>query len=239
MNYFIKRDLSEYGPYSLADLQKYVASGNVLLTDLCRSEGLTEWVPVSQVIGNIPVPAAAPQPPAAGTVYGGTPSYGAPAGYAAPTQQYPPPPSLHWGVCLLLAFLTCGIFSSVWLLVQALWVKKIQPATKALTYVAIAIALWLVSIVFSIYRGVGMARAGHVDPMTESIHWLFQIGLLAAWITAAFTMRADIEDHYNSAEPIGLSLSGVMTFFFSVFYFQYHFTRINEMKRQQMGGYPA
>ena len=84
-----------------------------------------------------------------------------------------------------------------------------------------------------------MARAGHVDPMTESIHWLIQIGLLAAWITAAFTMRADIEDHYNSAEPIGLSLSGVMTFFFSVFYFQYHFTRINEMKRQQMGGYPA
>ena len=56
MNYFIKRDEKEYGPYSLADLQKYVASGNILLTDLCRSEGLTDWVPVSQVIGNIPVP---------------------------------------------------------------------------------------------------------------------------------------------------------------------------------------
>jgi len=76
MNYFIKRELNEYGPYSLADLQKYVASGNILLTDLCRSEGLTDWVPVSQVIGNIPVPAAAPQP-AAGTVYGG--GTGAPA----------------------------------------------------------------------------------------------------------------------------------------------------------------
>src|ERR1700751_1626186 len=71
MNYFIKRELNEYGPYSLADLQKYVASGNILLTDLCRSEGLTDWVPVSQVIGNIPVPAAAPQP-AAGAGYGGT-----------------------------------------------------------------------------------------------------------------------------------------------------------------------
>jgi len=60
MNYFIKRDLQEYGPYTLAELQRYVASGNVLLTDLCRSEGMNDWVPVSQVIGNIPVPAAAP-----------------------------------------------------------------------------------------------------------------------------------------------------------------------------------
>jgi len=96
MNYFIKRDDKEYGPYSLADLQKYVASGNVLLTDLCRSEGLMDWVPVSQVIGNIPVPVAATQP-AAGTVYGAPAAYGAPAGYAArAVSQYPPPPSLHW-----------------------------------------------------------------------------------------------------------------------------------------------
>jgi hypothetical protein len=44
-------------------------------------------------------------------------------------------------------------------------------------------------------------------------------------------MRSDIEEHYNSAEPIALVLSGVMTFFFNVYYFQYHFTRINELKR--------
>src|SRR6266403_4418794 len=108
MNYFIKRELNEYGPYSLADLQKYVASGNILLTDLCRSEALTDWVPVSQVIGNIPVPAAAPQP-APGTVYGAPAAYGAPAGYVAPAvSQYPPPPSLHWGILILLGVLTCG-----------------------------------------------------------------------------------------------------------------------------------
>jgi GYF domain 2 len=57
MNYLISREGAEYGPYTLADLQRYVASGNVLLTDLARSEGMTDWVPVSQVIGNIPVPA--------------------------------------------------------------------------------------------------------------------------------------------------------------------------------------
>ena len=48
-----------------------------MLTDLCRSEGLTDWVPVSQVIGNIPVPAA-PQP-----------AHGAPAAYPAPADYGP------------------------------------------------------------------------------------------------------------------------------------------------------
>jgi hypothetical protein len=46
-------------------------------------------------------------------------------------------------------------------------------------------------------------------------------------------MKNSIEEHYNTAEPTGLSLSGVMTFFFNVFYFQYHFTQINEVRRSQ------
>src|SRR5258708_33335862 len=101
MNYLIKRDLSEYGPYSLADLQKYVASGNILVTDLCRSEGLADWVPVSLVIGNIPVPqaAAAPQP-VAGTADGGPSAYGGQAGLRGGAAPQPPPPHLPRAVGL-------------------------------------------------------------------------------------------------------------------------------------------
>src|SRR5262245_41200099 len=72
MKYYIQRGLNEYGPYTLAELQRYVAQGNILLTDLCRGDGMTEWAPVSQVIGNIPVAAPAPPTapaPASGTVY--------------------------------------------------------------------------------------------------------------------------------------------------------------------------
>ncbi len=234
MNYFIKRDDKEYGPYSLADLQKYVASGNVLLTDLCRSEGLTDWVPVSQVIGNIPVPAAAPQP-AAGTVYGAPAAYGAPAGYAAPAvSQYPPPPSLHWGILILLGVLTCGIFGWVWAFIQAAWVKKVQPESKALLYYGIAVGLFVLMFGGAFMAGVqGQAGAGR-----EPVFLLFRLGGGIMWLVAAFNMRSSIEDHFNSAEPIGLSLNGVMTFFFSIYYFQYHFTRINEMKQRQMAGYP-
>jgi hypothetical protein len=62
MNYFIRRGDQQYGPYTLGDLQRYVASGNILVTDLARSEGMADWVPVSQVIGNIPVLLVSPMP---------------------------------------------------------------------------------------------------------------------------------------------------------------------------------
>jgi hypothetical protein len=236
MNYFIKRELNEYGPYSLADLQKYVASGNILLTDLCRSEGLTDWVPVSQVIGNIPVPAAAPQP-ASGTVYGGSaPAYGAPAGYAAPVvSQYPPPPSLHWGILVLLGVLTCGLFGWVWAFVQAAWVKKVDPESKALLYYGISVGL----LVLMFGAGLAEGMAGRPGAANGGIFLICRIAGGIMWVVAAFNMRSSIEDHYYSKEPIGLSLNGVMTFFFSIYYFQYHFTRINEMKQRQMTGYPG
>ena len=241
MNYFIKRELNEYGPYSLADLQKYVASGNILLTDLCRSEGLTDWVPVSQVIGNIPVPAAAPQP-APGAVYGGTTgagvsagAYGGQAGYSAPmAQQYPPPPSLHWGILLLIGVLTCGLFGWVWAFVESAWVKKVDPESKALLYYGISVGL----LVLMFAAGFAEGLAGRPGSAYSPIFLICRLAGGIMWLVAAFNMRTSIENHFNSKEPIGLSLNGVMTFFFSVYYFQYHFTRVNEMKQRQTG-YPG
>ena len=93
MKYYIQRQLQEYGPYTLADLQRYVAQGNILLTDLTRSEGMTDWVPVSQIIGNIPVPAPSLPPAAAGTVYAGTPATEAVYGGGAAPAGGPIPPA--------------------------------------------------------------------------------------------------------------------------------------------------
>src|ERR1041385_7111117 len=97
MNYFIQRDAQEYGPYTLADLQRYVQSGSISPADMCRSEGMTGLLPVSQIIGNIPTPAPQPQ-----SVYGG-------AG-ALPSVDFnllPEPPGMHWGLVLLLGVITC------------------------------------------------------------------------------------------------------------------------------------
>jgi ubiquitin-protein ligase len=74
MRYYVQRGLNEYGPYTLADLQRYIAQGNILLTDLTRSEGMSEWVPVAQVIGNIAVtpPSQTSVAYGRGNVQGGT-----------------------------------------------------------------------------------------------------------------------------------------------------------------------
>lgn len=209
MNYFVKRDLSEYGPYTLAELQRYVASGNVLLTDVCRSDGMSEWVPVSQVIGNIPV---APAAPAAAT--------------APPVSMYPPPPSLHWGIAVVLGILTCGIFGWVWALVQSAWMRKVNPASKAVVYYGIAVGLLILTVIVSAGEARQQPRSG--------ISSLFNLAAAIIWLVASFSMRTSIEEHFTTAEPVpmGMSLSGVMTFFFNVYYFQYHFTQINDMKKR-------
>jgi hypothetical protein len=133
----------------------------------------------------------------------------------------------------LFGVLSCGFFGWVWAFVQAAWVKKVQPESKALLYYGIAISL-LVFMIIAAFTAGATGRAGEVN---GPVFLILRLGGGIMWLVAAFSMKSSIEGHFNSAEPIGLSLNGVMTFFFSVYYFQYHFTRINEMKQQQMMGY--
>lgn len=208
MNYMLMRNGQQYGPYTLADLQRYVAAGNILVSDLVKSEGMEEWVPLSQIIGNIPVPAA-PQPQ-----------------WSAPQPSpYPPPPGLHWGIVLALNLVTCGLFGWAWVIVQAVWVQKIQPQSKALIYILIAVGLIMSSGIVSVARH------------DQSVGLLIELGGLVVWFVGVFSMKASIEEHFNTVEPIGLQLSGVMTFFFSFIYFQYHFTEIAQAKRAQQLGF--
>ncbi len=55
------------------------------------------------------------------------------------------------------------------------------------------------------------------------------------WLIARFVMRSELLRHFNGPEPIGLRLSGFLTFFFGGLYFQYQFNRINEIKRSLRG----
>ena len=232
MKYYIQRQLNEYGPYTLTDLQRYVAQGSIQLTDLTRSEGMTEWTPVSQVIGNIPIPAPAPamQPPAGqaygggGTVYGGSGTVyaGQPAAMGMDT---PVPVNFHWALVLLIGIFSCGLFFSAWMIVEAIFVRKIKPESKGLMFVIIAVA--------GSYLG-GFANGfisamNHTDP--QPLGHLITITFAGIYLVGAFQMRTDLEEYYNTVEPINLKLSGVMTFFFAIFYFQHHFSRIAQWKK--------
>ena len=130
MTYQVSRNGQMYGPYTLEDLRRYVASGNILPTDMAKGEDMPDWLPVAQILGTQGI-ASAPAP-----------AYAAPAAYPQPTgSAYPDPPNLNWGLELLLGFLTCTIFVVVWNLVLAAWANRIQPASKALMYYVAATVL--------------------------------------------------------------------------------------------------
>ncbi len=150
MNYFISRAGQQYGPYSLDEVQRYVSSGNILVTDLARSEAMEQWTPVSEVVGNIPAAQPAPPPPGQTQVpvyqQQGQPLYAQPA----PANYQPPKSRIafillgiflgHLGIHnlyagytgkglaqLLITILTCGfggIVTFIWAIIEVCTVDK-------------------------------------------------------------------------------------------------------------------
>ena len=254
MNYYISRGGQQYGPYSLADVQKYIALGSISPGDFARTDTMTNWVPLSQLLAaaappSSPQPPQAPQPPAQPQWSGYQPppqqaqpqpqpqpqaaAYGQPAYPAAPMQPPqspqagggPVPPSLHWALVLVLSFVTCFIFGWVWIFIQASFIKKIRPASNLVMMYALYIALLVVGYAVTFALMFTGLRA------LASLGNLICLAALVLFIVTNFKARSLLLEYYNTVEPINLRLSGVMTFFFSMLYFQYHFTRIAEWKR--------
>ncbi len=193
---------------------------------MARSEGLSNWVPVSQIIGNIPVPLRQPVQ--------AQPSFA----------MFPSPPNLHWGLVLLFGVLSCFLFFVAWQIVLGVWMRKVLPTSKALfLYITAAGIAWgtsfLVGIVGSLVPG--SDPSGGFVVILAVANVLLQLTGIAIGIWARFSMRADLEKHFTIAEPYNLHLSGVMTFFFDVIYFQYHLNNIAEWKRaaQMQSAYAA
>ena len=76
---------------------------------------------------------------------------------------------------------------------------------------------------------VGFASATHNSGIIAVGGFLILAGLIA-YLVGIFKIREAMEEYYNSRENIALTLSGVMTFFFSTIYFQYHINRIHRWK---------
>jgi GYF domain 2 len=224
MNYQVSRNGQMYGPYTLEDLRQYVASGNVLLTDLAKSDEMPEWIPVAQILG-APIPGT-PTPGATGAV----PAYAPPTGYAPATgAQYPDPPNLHWALELVLGLFTCGLFVVVWNLIIASWANRIQPAGKALMYYIIATVLIVLNLGGS--WGVLIAVAHHHQHHQSILGTLLSLATWVIRLVARFTLRDTLEQHYNGPEPLGLRMNAVMTFFFGGIYIQYKLNEINQIKQ--------
>jgi hypothetical protein len=215
MNYRIKRGNQDFGPYSLADLQRYVQDGHISPDDMAQSEGMTEWVPVSQVLGDIPAP----------TIQSAPGFTGMELDAAAAQQIVPLPPNLHWGWLLLLNVITRSYFNMIWAFIQANWARKLSGKNTALVLVAMYPAGMISGGVLAV-----IGKSSDEAAMSGLGGVLIIVGVICL-IVSVFKIKDAMEEYYNTVEDIGLSLSGAMTFFFSVIYIQYHINRIARWKK--------
>ena len=191
MKYYIQRQLNEYGPYTLADLQRYVAQGSISLSDMTRSEGMTEWTPVSQVIGNIPIPADSQRPrrgtPEAyggGTVYAGSPHVSecrrVPCGNPTRSARF------SLGAGPTDRYFHCGLFQLVLAFRRSGFVRKVKPESKGLAFL---IVCHCTSIISGFIVGF-MARMNHGRIRIRS--WLLLVDhRCRLYLVGVFQMRSD------------------------------------------------
>jgi len=205
MEYFVKRGEQRFGPYTLSDLQRYVQSGNVLSSDLAQSEGMNDWVPVSQVLGNIPVAPASAD--------------GSAVAILEP-QLVALPPNLHWSIVLILGVVTRQLFNLIWALIQGNWARQLSGDNKPLVLVAMYPAGMVAGILTMV-----------IYKQAAGIGGLFILAGAIVYLVGVFSIKAAMEEYYNSTENIGLTLSGPMTFFFSTIYIQYHINRLARWKK--------
>jgi len=211
MNYQVKRGEEEFGPYSLSDLQSYVQSGRVSLEDLTKSDGMADWVPVSRVLGTVPIPVAATAGASSQSVY---------SAEEEQLRRVNLPPNLPWWILLILSLFTRQLFNFIWALVQANWARKLCGSNTPLVLVAMYPAGMISGLVaFAISGG---------QQGIEAIAGLLIIAGFVFYVVGIFSIKSAMEGYYNSTENIGMQLSPVMTFFFGIVYFQYH---VNDLAR--------
>ena len=154
---------------------------------------------------------------------------------------YPAPPRVHWIVLLLtwwaitwlitafapLAYqeLFNSLVADAWTFYLCRWIHSLDPEAKSPLWCDIYLVVEL-----------GFAALG-AWPNPPQIVLALMVGLgivsLVLAIATIWLIKADLEKHYNQREPIGLVLSGLMTFFFSFLYFQFHLYRIAKQKHEQ------
>ena len=120
------------------------------------------------------------------------------------------PPTLAWPFVLILSVVTLGLFEDVWLLWQSRWAKKVDPQSRATTILVLGVVLFLIGGAFSAF-----------PDFKHAAGWIEFGGLVLSQV-GNFSVKGTIEKRYN------VTLSGLMTIFFTSIYFQYHFDRLTK-----------
>ena len=159
---------------------------------------------------------------------------------AEPQVVFPAPPNVHWGVLFAAQFLIAiiaivltpraywslvsNLGFEAWAIYLCLWIRKLEPGAMSIFWCSAFVVLELV---ISVPAGPAPASAG-----ITIFGGILALLAIVIWIVTIYLIRAELHYHYNVREPIGLYLIGVMTFFFSFLYFQYHLYKIAQLKER-------
>jgi hypothetical protein len=211
MEYRIARDGQTYGPYTEAELREYLASGNLVETDLARTETMDKWLPLRKVLPRQKKPRRRTLNP------------------AGLRTDIPAPPDMPWWMAMALAFVTGGTFYIAWNIFEAVWLYRADKNRRPLIYFGISALLLLFDVPEFFSK---VTHTFFFTPITTSTNatflWVAGIMLL---LIGQFSMRRSLVRHFNETEPIGLRLGWFKTLMFGGIYFQYHFNRINDLRR--------
>ena len=173
--------------------------------------------------------------------FGGQPMGPQGGGYGGGGAVGPMPPDMQWWLVLIIGML-CFLFGLFWLWKQLTFVKKIDPQNDSLKFYGMGFLLfiggYIVIFMGALFATGNLTELAAVFPV---LGMAVVLGGYVCFILANFKMRSSIHNYYTMVEPMGINLmdtsGAVLTFFFPIYFFQYHFFNIAERKKAM--GHPA
>jgi hypothetical protein len=209
---WVGRNDERFGPYDEATLRAWIAEGKVEATAMGWREGMADWQPLHVILG-IAVPPPMARAP------------GMPA--AALNNDLPPPPDMHWALIFVIDLFVGGLMGLIWQFVQASWIKKIDPASKATMWLVISVCL--LPVTWFVMMGVVLNRSLNTpDPGLGAImgvmsyfglFFLLGLAMIVFRYVAMFSMARSMREKlpaYGLVPDIG----NVTLFFFTHYYLQ-------------------
>jgi hypothetical protein len=118
-----------------------------------------------------------------------------------------------------------SLLIKTWAIYLCLWIRTINPKATSI-YWAIGTLLCDGILIF-------LSSLPDRTPLVAMGILIYAVLSIGTGITAIYIVRYELMKHYTEVEPAGLFFGGIMTFFFSYIYFQYHLCDIAESKRQE------
>lgn len=208
MEYIVSRGTQTFGPYTEAEVRTYASTGNIVPTDLVSGGELEKPLTVRKAIE---------QWSRRQTLQSGL------------RTDIPSPPDLPWWLGAILEIFTLSAFFIAWDIVEAGWLWRVRRQSRAVWYYLAAGVIFVVNsraMLDSVVSHFGEST-GHEFPHAA----LLAVAAIVLRFIARFSMRRSLCEHFSQTEPIGLKLSWFWTLIFGGLYFQYHFNKINEAKR--------